>query len=155
MAILCVRPCTPVCAQCMNVPSSTQSHSFEVYHLYRSLAENTGMAICDTIDTWHVNIDSNSRCDAPCRFALSYLLGFLATDTVLQPPSGPFSLNFDGGKSLFSARTDKYVTYFTNFLHSFHKGCWFWAWWLSKIHRGKCNHNHLLSVNRVFTHMVL
>lgn len=50
--------------------------SFEVDRLYRSLAENTGMAICDTIDTWHVNIDSNSRCDAPCRFALLYLLGF-------------------------------------------------------------------------------
>lgn len=38
---------------------------FEVCLLCRSRAENTGTAICDTIDTWHVNIDNNSVVEPP------------------------------------------------------------------------------------------
>lgn len=41
-------------------PFQPRATSFEVCSPCRSLAENTGMAICDTIVTWHVNIDNSS-----------------------------------------------------------------------------------------------
>lgn len=58
--------------------------SFEACLLCRSLAENTGMAICDTIDTWHVNIDNSAVVMPPA--GLPFLtFSVLAADAVPQP----------------------------------------------------------------------
>lgn len=46
--------------------------AFEVCLQRRSLAENTGLAICDTIDTWHVNVDNNSIAAPPAGLPFSY-----------------------------------------------------------------------------------
>lgn len=96
-AILCVS--VHVCLCVLSCPS------FEVYRPYRSLAENTGKAICDTIDTWHVSIDSTAVEMPPV--GLPFLtFSVLAADTAPPPQhNGHFCLNFDCGKSFFPFRT--------------------------------------------------
>lgn len=78
---------------------------------------------------WHLACKHwlNSRWDAPV--GLPFLtFSVLAADTVPPQHNGHFCLNFDCGKSFFPFRTHN-VTH-TNFLHSCHKGCWFWTrWW--------------------------
>lgn len=73
---LCVR--VVVCS-CMRAYVSLLQHravSFEVCLPSRSLAENTGMAICDTIDTWHVNTDNNSVIKPPAALPFLTFIGF-------------------------------------------------------------------------------
>lgn len=99
---ICAYPSVRVCAlvhSCMRAyvslsPCRHRDVSFEVCLLCRSLAENTGMAICDTIDTWHVNIDNNSVIETSCRFALSYLQRlWLQTQCPLCSLQPPLFLN--------------------------------------------------------------
>lgn len=74
---LCV--CVWLCFSCIRAYVSLYQHravSFEVCLPCRSLAENTGMAICDTIDTWHVNIDNNSVIKPPAGLPFLTFIGF-------------------------------------------------------------------------------
>lgn len=89
---LCVNLC-----MCRYVsPFQHRVVSFEVCLPCRSLAENTGMAICDTIDTWHVNIDNNAVIKPPAGLPFPTFIGFGCGHNAPPVHSNMlfFSLNF-------------------------------------------------------------
>lgn len=97
---------------------SAELPAFEVCLQRRSLAENTGMAICDTIDTWHVNIDNNSVAAPPAGLPFSYLHR-LWLRTRLPHPRRNLSLCFFATSTFTSVTASRRLltalTYFGNF----------------------------------------
>lgn len=117
------------CTLCVCVPVhmcpcvSAELPAFEVCLQRRSLAENTGMAICDTIDTWHVNIDNNSVAAPPAGLPFSYLHR-LWPQTPLRQPLCLFFLFVLFLPQLYfrhcESLTPDGVTYFGNFCSVLH-----------------------------------